>query len=131
VSKPVGLLVSNSCFLADSSCKQLQLHDCMRTAARTAYPARAASAWATSCAPCLCHIRSQPPLHAVAAAITYGCSLDLGDFLRTLPSQAADGATGRASWQPGAPANPIPDPSPNPNLNSALTPSLTPALHQA
>ena len=30
-------------------------------------------------------------------------SLDLGDFLRTLPSQAADDATGRASWQPEAP----------------------------
>ena len=31
------------------------------------------------------------------------CGLDLADFLRTLPSKAADGATGRASWLPGAP----------------------------
>ena len=30
-------------------------------------------------------------------------SLDLGHFLKTLPSKAADGATGRAAWLPGAP----------------------------
>ena len=50
----------------------------------------------------LYYVRLQPLLHTVKA-ITYGYSLDLGDFVRNLPSRATDDATGRASWQRDAP----------------------------